>query len=172
MLTSYQTTSWRISSARPKVKITKCTPLSRSVDRPTISAITAPMRGGDQQHQRPGQRLAEHRHGIGADAEEGRGRQRDVARRAGEHAPGGRQHGELQQADREREIIGVDEQRHERRARQGRAPPRDHRCDCDRCHRCALPNRPAGLTSSTPRNSAKFTASVRPGSTRSRPAPR
>src|SRR6188768_2978346 len=51
-------------------------------------------------------------------------------------------------------------QRHEACAAGG------HRRDLPPAHRCALPNSPAGLTSSTPRNNAKFTASVSPGSTK------
>ena len=71
-------------------------------------------RGGDQQHQRPCQHLAEHRHGIGADAEERGGRQRHVTCRPGEQSPCGGKHGELQQADREREIIGIGVARQQR----------------------------------------------------------
>ena len=42
MLTSHQVTSCLTSSARPKLKITKYTPDSRSVDSPTIKAMTRP----------------------------------------------------------------------------------------------------------------------------------
>ena len=118
----------------------------------------------DQQHQRPWQDFAEHGHRVGADAEERRRRQRDIAGGSGEHPPGGRQHGVLQEADGQREVVGIAKARHEGQQRKGCERKRAEDCG-SRAHRVALPNRPAGLTSNTARNSAKLTASVSPGST-------
>ena len=60
------------------------------------------------------QRVGEHRHGVGADAEEGGGGQRDVARRAGEHRPRRGQQHELHHVDAEGQVVAVGEERKDR----------------------------------------------------------
>ena len=109
--------------------------------------------GRDQQHQRPGQALDEDGRGVGADAEERHGRQRDVARGAGEQAPGRGQHRVAHDVDGERQAVVAQHQGHA-----GEHGDRDGgECDAEHlaaAHRLLRPRMPCGRTSSTSRKMA------------------
>ena len=139
-------------------------PARRSVDRPTTSASATPMRAAISQHQRPRQLLAEHRDRVGADAEEGGGGERDVARRAGEQRPGRRQHDVAERADAEREVVAA----REPAATRQRAPPQSG-AGGDRAGdhaRGPAETGPSDATAGRRETGRSSTASVRPGSTR------
>ena len=103
-------------------------------------------------HARPGHGLGKHRHGVGADAEERRGRQRNVARRTGEQCPGGGEHRIAHQVDGERQPVGVDRQRH--RGQNGEDDDEERRLPKPGGAHCAdLPNNPVGRIIRTPRKS-------------------
>ena len=102
-------------------------------------------RGSDGDDAGDRHRLGQDRHGVGADAEEGGGGERDVAGRAGEQRPGGGEHHIAQHADAEGEEVAVGDereagQRGDHHDQQGDLP------EAARLHRAELPKMPVGRT--------------------------
>ena len=126
-------------------------PESRSVERPTTSATAMPIRPAVASTAGHGMNSPAHRDRIGADAEERDGRERNVVGRPGEQRPCGRQHGEVEKRDAERELIAARDLRHEGEQRDERGAEREA---VEWLQRAGLPNSPVGRHSSTIRNSA------------------
>jgi hypothetical protein len=108
---------------------------------------------GGKQHHRPRQKIGENGGSVGANAEEGCRRQRNVMRRTREQRPGRRQHREIQKADAECEVIAARDQRKGGKRRDG-----GRSCGAKQnpshTQRTGLPNRPVGRHRRTLRNSA------------------
>jgi hypothetical protein len=107
-------------------------------------------RGADaercEQDERVGRGLAEHRDGVGADAVERDGGERDVAGVAGKQRPGAREHHVAHQPDHQPEAVVAEEVRGGgERGKPGEA--REHAGGG--CHAEARPKRPDGRQSST-----------------------
>ena len=130
--------------------MTKKTPRSRSVASPTRSATATPIAAAMTMIAGDRQRLGQDRHGVGADPEEGDGRERDVAGRSREQRPGGGEHRIHHDADAERELVAVGDERH-RGERRHRHHDQRHLPERRDAHFAALPNSPVGRKRSTPR---------------------
>lgn len=104
-------------------------------------------KGRAQEHQRPGQNLAQHRDRIGPDTEEGDGGERNVTRRTREHRPGRGERRITQKADDDADAIGIEKEWGKRQQRGcGKA-------DEKRDHLPLLAKMPSGRQSSTTRKS-------------------
>ncbi|MNT23711.1 hypothetical protein D3C71_1376750 [compost metagenome] len=104
-------------------------------------------KGRTQEHQRPWQNLAQHRDRIGPDTEKGDGGERNIARRAGEHRPGGGKRRITEKADNDADAIGIEKEGGKRQ-----------QCSCGKAdekrdHLPLLAKMPSGRQSSTTRKS-------------------
>ena len=122
MLNSHHVAAALTSEARPKVKITKYMPESRSVASPTTAESTTVKHDRGQQRHGVGVVGGQHGDAIGAEAVEGGGRQRHVARGAGEEGPGRGQRHVGEDVDGQQEPVGVGHAAAPGERRRGRRP--------------------------------------------------
>jgi hypothetical protein len=110
--------------------------------------------GGDHEQQRIGQHLDAEADGIGAEAVEGGGGERDIVGRPRKQRPGGAERGVEDDVDRDRQVEALVEERQKRRQRdQSRAEAEVPRLLRGEAHHVgALPKMPWGRKRSTRMN--------------------